>query len=524
MQKKLLALAVAGVIAAPVAMANPTVYGNIGMSVDFVNGGQTSVYTVGAATDAIANGTTTVAGDTGGFYSSAANWGTYFQREQATDARLSYARAMKSLAQTLYRSDDSRDRVTSNNSFLGIKGSEKISDNLSAVYQWEFSINFDQQDTSNLSASDLQTTQSKRNTFAGLSHKQLGTVTLGLQDTPLKTSTGPIDVFGNTVADYRSIIGAMNGSIRAQNSVMYTSPTMGGMTLKALYGSGNEDGNGNGEYQTSSARLANGFANPHVTSASVAGVWGAVSVVGAWERNLQVGSVSDVVGANAATAGTPSMAPTFLAGSGLNAMFAIFPDVVVSSTNPGRHDWDMETSTVRLGTQLTFGGFKIGVAWERTEADIVSRNSGSSGLTSGTNGDSGGLNYSQTALGDNANEAGSASRKAIYVGASYKFGSTSVMAAYAKADDAKGINCWNCGTSNTVDAYQSNENGSKQITLGASYDFSKNTSVFAMYTKQDNDAFGVYGVAGGATGVAGVTPADVGQTVVATSIGTRIKF
>lgn len=523
MQKKLLALAVAGAIAAPVAMANPTVYGNIGMSVDFVNGGQTSSYTVGAATDPIANGTTSAAGDTSGFFSSGANYDTYFLRE-GSDAQLSYARAMKQLAQTLYRSDDSRNRVTSNNSFLGIKGSEKISDNLSAVYQWEFSINFDQQDTSNLGASDLQTTQSKRNTFAGLAHKQLGTLTLGLQDTPLKTSTGPIDVMGNTVADYRSIIGAMNGSIRAQNSVMYTSPTLGGLTLKALYGAGNEDGNGNGEYQSSSARLANGFANPHITSASVAGVWSAVSVVGAWERNLQIGSVSDVVGNNAPTAGVPNMAPTFLAGSGLNAMFAIFPDAITSNTNPGRHDYDLETSTMRLGTQVTVGGFKIGVAWERTEADIVSRNSGSPTLTPGTDGDSGGLNYSQTATGNNVNEVGSASRKALYVGAAYKFGSTTVMAAWAKADDTKGVNCWNCGTSTTVDAYQSNDNGAKQISLGASYDFSKNTSVFAMYTKQDNGNFGVYGVAGGATGVAGVTPADVGQTVVATSIGTRIKF
>ena len=189
MQKKIIALAIAAAFAAPVAMAdtaNVNIYGTVGMSADNVSG-----------------------------------------NTNASD-------------------NETRGRISSNNSFIGFKGSEDLGDGLSAVWQYETAIAFDMQTTADIpgsAVSPVQGGQSKRNTFGGLSSKTLGTLTLGLQDTPLKISTGPLAVFTNTLADYRTLFTTGPTSVRAPSSAMYVSPSMGGFVARALYGAQNEAGN-----------------------------------------------------------------------------------------------------------------------------------------------------------------------------------------------------------------------------------------------------------------------------------------
>jgi predicted porin len=134
-----------------------------------------------------------------------------------------------------------RGRVSSNNSRIGFKGAEDLGGGLSAVWQWEYAFQLDQQGSSpSQAASDTQGGSSHRNTFVGLSSKSLGSLTLGTQESPLKISTGPLAVFGDTLADYRSVFTKL--STRADNSVLYTSPSMGGLQLRAMYGFRNENG------------------------------------------------------------------------------------------------------------------------------------------------------------------------------------------------------------------------------------------------------------------------------------------
>mgnify|MGYP001249742179 CR=1 FL=1 len=137
---------------------------------------------------------------------------------------------------------DSRTRVSSNNSRIGFKGAEDLGGGLSAIWQWEYAFQLDQQSATNTfqSNNDTQGSNSSRHTFVGLSSKTLGSLTLGTQESPLKTSTGPLAVFGDTLADYRSVFTKL--STRSDNSVMYTSPTMTGLTLRAMYGARNENG------------------------------------------------------------------------------------------------------------------------------------------------------------------------------------------------------------------------------------------------------------------------------------------
>jgi predicted porin len=177
MQKKLIALAVAAAMSAPAFAenANFTFYGTADVSYDVVNTGD------GTTT---ANGATTATG---------------------TSKRV----------------------VSSNVSKFGFKGSEDLGGGLAVVWQIEQQINIDDA---------AKNTFASRNTFAGVKSETLGTVLLGIHDTPYKISTRKLDVFGDNIADNRALIGIkVNGNsqgfeLRPSNVLAYISPSMGGVT------------------------------------------------------------------------------------------------------------------------------------------------------------------------------------------------------------------------------------------------------------------------------------------------------
>ncbi len=101
--------------------------------------------------------------------------------------------------------------VTSNVSYLGIKGEEKINDRLSALYLAEWGITTDGDGT------DL----SQRNRFIGIKDSKYGTLKIGKQDTPLKQLSGVVDTFNNYVGNKADITGIAPGENRIDNSVVY---------------------------------------------------------------------------------------------------------------------------------------------------------------------------------------------------------------------------------------------------------------------------------------------------------------
>ena len=138
--------------------------------------------------------------------------------------------------------DKSLTKVSSNSSRLGFKGSEALSDDLSAVYQLEIGVNMDGTTTtvSNATTTTAASTTSVntlglRNTFVGLKSKGLGMVILGTHDTPYKVATGQFDPFGDSMADYNAIIGNVNGSanfdLRPKDVIAYVSPSLGGAVI-----------------------------------------------------------------------------------------------------------------------------------------------------------------------------------------------------------------------------------------------------------------------------------------------------
>ncbi|MDD4928890.1 MAG: porin [Gallionella sp.] len=181
MQKKIIALAIAAAISAPAFAdtSSVTVYGKADMSYDYITTGTSAAAVAGV----------------------------------------------------------SKGNVSSNVSKFGIKGSEDLGDGLAAVWQIEQQVNMD-----NTTAAGGTGTLATRNTFLGLKSDTAGTVLMGRHDTPYKISTRALDVFGDNIADNRSLMGGVSGRTaaasfdgRQTDVIAYISPSLSGFTGAIAY-------------------------------------------------------------------------------------------------------------------------------------------------------------------------------------------------------------------------------------------------------------------------------------------------
>ena len=106
--------------------------------------------------------------------------------------------------------------ISSNSSFVGLKGDEKLNERLSAVYGIEWGISTD--------GDSADWTQ--RNRFVGLKDAKLGTLKIGAHDTPVKQLSSAVDTFNNYVANKADIGGIFSGENRISNVVLYESPAL----------------------------------------------------------------------------------------------------------------------------------------------------------------------------------------------------------------------------------------------------------------------------------------------------------
>ena len=109
---------------------------------------------------------------------------------------------------------------------FGIKGSEDLGNGLKAIYQVELGIDPPGTWGRNNNNGSLSTTL--RNSFVGLAGSW-GTFLMGRHDTPLKISTGKLDMFADTLADYNLTVGFHD--VRASNAAAYISPSFSGFQL-----------------------------------------------------------------------------------------------------------------------------------------------------------------------------------------------------------------------------------------------------------------------------------------------------
>ncbi|MEJ2611655.1 MAG: porin [Candidatus Thiodiazotropha sp.] len=170
--KKLLSLAIAAALVAPVAaMADATIYGKVRQSFDMVND----------------------------------------ERNQNAEV--------------------DNFQINDRTSRLGVKGSEDLGNGLTGVYKIEYEVHISTNpDDGKEFAGDGSL--GARNAFVGLAGG-FGTFVIGRHDTPLKISTASLDYFGDTIIDNNKDYTEYLQDRRADGTIAYISPSLGGIATIA---------------------------------------------------------------------------------------------------------------------------------------------------------------------------------------------------------------------------------------------------------------------------------------------------
>jgi predicted porin len=267
MNKKLLSLAVAAAVAAPTAaMAEAILYGKLHQSIDYADVTNAVLPSIGVNSNLSAanvtpngDGTFTVTGNAGpnGEIPWTAESVTQGQIDEFTQAGgivvpidangNPIANGPDGLPDPSVDGEDFSGWGLSGNSWrkfttvnpltgidsdansranrLGVKGSEDLGNGLKAIYQIEFGLNLSSNDNNVGSGNNGI---GYRNSFVGLAGNW-GTVLFGRHDTPLKISTGKLDLFSDTMADYNGTVGFHD--VRADNVAAYISPSFSGFSF-----------------------------------------------------------------------------------------------------------------------------------------------------------------------------------------------------------------------------------------------------------------------------------------------------
>lgn len=138
-------------------------------------------------------------------------------------------------------------QLNSYGSRFGLKGNHEMESGLAAIYQLEWEVNPDDDDTKAIEINN-------RNQYIGLKGK-FGQIRIGTHDTPLKMVQGKFDQFGDTLADLKNA-GSHDGEHRLANIIAYMGKT-GNAGYNIAVAPGESDGiaGGDGPADTFSASV-----------------------------------------------------------------------------------------------------------------------------------------------------------------------------------------------------------------------------------------------------------------------------
>jgi predicted porin len=365
---------------------------------------------------------------------------------------------------------------------IGVKGSEDLGNGLKAVYQIELGINFD---TNNNVVNNADTI-SYRNTFVGLAG-DWGTVLAGRHDSPMKISTGKLDLFVDTMADYNGTIGFSD--LRFDQTVAYISPNWSGFQfMGAVVPGGGATATGAVNWEDDG--IAEGY--------SLAAIYSN----GPFYGSASYESVSTDMLQSTSTSLNPCVPQTVYADAA-----ATIPLWTTTTCAKQGSDWNKW----RLGLGLlNWNGFSLTAIYENQE-----NLPGSNAFTSVAYSDNlfpGASDYSWLLAG-NAEE-----RELWQIQAGYSFGNWMFKGMYGQSDFSGGnaVLPTLAATSANAGVYQSMYNdfyngSSDSWALGVDYNFSKRTTAYVLYTATTMDGSdtpvmttpisdGLGGVAGARTG------------------------
>jgi predicted porin len=342
---------------------------------------------------------------------------------------------------------------------LGVKGSEELGGGLKAIYQIELGINPTDTNNNLVNNADLIT---YRNTFVGLAGG-FGTALMGRHDTPLKISTGKLDLFADTLADLNATVGFQD--LRADNAVAYISPSFSGFTLAAaLVPSGGSTGIGS--LNTESDQINGGW--------SIAGIYsnGPFYASAAYE-SLNAEMFND----NTRNFGCAANAPMAAAGS----LWAFNPGAgagACANSDDNQTQW-------RFGLGLLdWNGFSLTGIYAHME-----NLAGSDWYTTGQS-----FNANQYGIPTTYNAwnwwlPGGPDKMDLWqISAGYAFGNSQIKAMYGASTFDTDYVANAADTPLQLARTSDLLNGDRSTwAVGYDYNFSKRTKVYALYTSVEDD-------------------------------------
>jgi len=318
--------------------------------------------------------------------------------------------------------------VSSNSSYLGVKGAEDLAGGMKAVYQMEFGVSMD---GNNAAGTDAHTgINDTRNTFIGLGGG-FGTLLVGRHDSLIKMSGRKYDLFGDQVGNSRNALsnGGVNPAVtsfvvdgRHNNVLAYVSPTWSGFHFGVAYVPGDAVTQADNVYSNS----ADAIKNPAVT---------AIADYTAGPLSVTAGYINIATGA-----------------AGVN-----------------------DISAYRLGAGYTFGAAKIVGLYQN---DNILKTVGATDKNRDTYGaggsyalGNGGTIKGQVYFAANTKDAG-AKDSAVMTTVGYDHAlskNTTAYAVYALADNSKGgtytVDMTNSGTGSNVTAITGKDNSALSVGL-----------------------------------------------------------
>jgi predicted porin len=248
--------------------------------------------------------------------------------------------------------------ISTNLSYFGLKGTHPVS-NVSFIWQLEAGIDISatpgtKETTSNISDS-VNGALFSRNSFIGFAGRNWGAVMIGKSETPYKTSTDRLNPFSGMLGDYRSIIGNTGGDnrvefgLRAAHAIWYDSPKMGGLSLRAMYSPGQNRDDTSGIVAS---------AEPDCAGGNIPGSGGLPPL-------CNDGSFGDLWSVSGAYAQGPLY---------LTAAYEMHKNVNRTSDLPNLDPRDVgDESAMKIGGQFAFPtGTTVSALWEKTKRSIPS--------------------------------------------------------------------------------------------------------------------------------------------------------
>lgn len=451
MNKKLISLAVAAALVAPAAaMAEATLYGKLNVSLDYASVKNVVLPSYGFLRDPAGNIVLDPAGNP-----------TLVQTAPGEDFD---GWGMSSSGYIPGEGRASR---------IGVKGSEDLGGGLKAIYQVEFGINLNDTNNNVINNADAIT---MRNSFVGLAGGW-GTFLMGRHDTPLKISTAKLDLFADTMADYNGTVGFQD--LRADNAVAYISPSWAGFTFAAAV---IPSGGATGGVSTGTGLRVTRDNDGNVTDVSLTNQNG---------LNLNDNSIAGAYSLAAIYSNGPfyaSLAYESLGNEHFNTQNTSlnFSDCPYTVVTPGSVasacDYvDSDATAWRAGLGiLDWNGFTLAGIYEHREL---------------VPGDDTYVSFTdlQNPLNSFYLPGGPDSADLWQIQAAYAFGNAQIKAMYGQADYegsySAGANVI-AGSGGTLAAQLLDNEYNYNVStwaVGADYNFSKRTKVYALYTDVDND-------------------------------------